>query len=70
MPRHELELECERIVRDLEARVERFMEIEDGEPAMWLNDGVQSLLLGHLDEKSVEIRIHVQPGPGDAYWRT
>ena len=70
MPRQELELECERIVRALEARVERFMAIEDGEPIRWEHDGVQSLLLGHLDGKSVEIRIHVQPGPGDAYWRT
>ncbi len=70
MPRQELELECERIVRALEARVERFMAIEDGEPPMWLNDGVRSLLLGHVNEKSVEISIHVQPGPRDAYWRT
>ena len=70
MSRQELQSECERIVQDLETRVERFMAIEDGEPAMWLNDGVQSVILGFLDGKSVEISIHVQPGPGDAYWGT
>ena len=63
-------LECERIVRDVEARIERFTAIEDGEDPLELNDGVQSVLLGSLAGKSVQIRIYVQPGVEDDYWTT
>ena len=63
-----LQLECARVVRDVEARVEKFMTVTEGEPPLWLGDGVKSVLLGCVDGKSVEIQIHVQPGMGDPYW--
>ena len=59
MLEEELRLECERIVRDVETRVEGFMVIEDGEEPGELHDGVQSVLLGSLAGKSVQISIHV-----------
>ncbi len=66
----ELRLECERIVRDVETRVERFMVIEGGEEPIELHDGVLSVLLGRLAGKSVQIEIHVQPDLDDDYWTT
>ncbi len=62
-------LECERIVRDMEARIETFMAIEGGEEPLEYGDGVVSVLMGSLAGKSVQISIHVQPGFGDDYWR-
>ncbi len=70
MLREELRLECERIVRDVETRVERFMAIEDGEEPIEMHEGVMSVLIGRLAGKSVAIEIHVQPGSDDPYWRT
>jgi hypothetical protein len=61
-------LECERVVRELEAAVGRLMTIEDGEEPLELHDGVQSVLLGLLAGKTVQIEIRVQPGLGDDYW--
>ena len=66
----ELRLECERIVRDVETRVERFMVIEDGQEPTEMHDGVLSVLLGRLAGKSVQIEIHVQPDLDDDYWTT
>jgi hypothetical protein len=63
-----LRSECERVVREIEAAVERFMIIEDGEGPIELHDGVQSVLLGSLAGKAVQIEIHVQPGWDDDYW--
>ena len=65
-----LRSECERVVRELEAAVGRLMTIEDGEEPLELHDGVQSVLLGSLAGKTVQIEIHVQPGLDDDYWRT
>ena len=65
----ELRLECERIVRDVEARIERFMAIEDGEEPGETGDGVHSSLIGSLAGKTVKIEIHVQPGLDDDFWR-
>ncbi len=70
MLEEELRLECERIVRDVETRVESFMVIEDGEGPGELDDGVQSVLLGSLAGKGVQISIHVQPAFDDAYWKS
>ena len=64
-----LRLECERIVRELEARIERFLTVEDGEEPGELDDGVHSSLIGDLGGKTVKIEIHVQPGLDDDYWR-
>ena len=61
-------LECERVVRELEAAVERLMIIEDGEEPIELHDGVQSVLFGSLAGKTIQIEIHVQPGWDDDYW--
>jgi hypothetical protein len=61
-------LECERVVRELEAAVGRLMIIEDGEEPLELHDGVQSVLLGSLAGKTVQVEIHVQPGLDDDYW--
>jgi hypothetical protein len=63
-----LRSECERVVREIEAAVERFMIIEDGEEAIELHDGVQSVLLGSLSGKTVQIEIRVQPELDDDYW--
>ena len=63
-----LRSECERVVRELEAAVERLMTIEDGEEPLELHDGVQSVVLGSLAGKTVQIEIHVQPGLDDDYW--
>ena len=63
-------LECERIVRELEARIGRFLAIEDGEEPLELHDGVQSVVIGSLAGKTVQIAIHVQPGLDDDYWTT
>ncbi len=63
-----LRSECERVVREIEAAVERFMIIEDGEEPTELHDGVQSVLLGSLAGKTVQIEIRVQPGLDDDYW--
>jgi hypothetical protein len=63
-----LRSECERVVRELEAAVGRLMTIEDGEEPIELHDGVQSVLLGSLAGKTVQIEIHVQPGLDDDYW--
>ena len=65
-----LRSECERVVRELEAAVGRLMTIEDGEESLELHDGVQSVLLGSLAGKTVQIAIHVQPGLDDDYWTT
>ena len=65
-----LRSECERIVRDLEARIERFMPIEDGEEHLECPDGVRSSLIGSLAGKTVHIEIHVQPGLDDDFWTT
>ena len=54
-------LECERVVRDVEVRVEKFMAIEDGEGLVEISDGVQSVLIGSLSGKAIQITIHVQP---------
>ena len=62
-------LECERVVRQVESQVERFMVIEDGEKPYEF-DGVMSILLGTIDGKGAQIEIHVQPGNDDDYWRT
>jgi len=61
-------LECERVVRDVEVRVEKFMAIEDGEGLVEIGDGVQSVLIGSLSGKTVQITIHVQSGLDDDYW--
>jgi hypothetical protein len=63
-----LRSECERVVREVETRIESFMTVEDGESPIELHDGVQSVLLGRLEGKGVEITIHVQPGLDDGYW--
>ncbi len=63
-----LRSECERVVRELEAAVGRLMTIGDGEEPLELHDGVQSVLLGSLAGKTVQIEIHVQPGLDDDYW--
>jgi hypothetical protein len=63
-----LRFECERVVRELEAAVGRLMTIEDGEEPIELHDGVQSVLLGSLAGKTVQIEIHVQPRLDDDYW--
>jgi hypothetical protein len=65
-----LRSECERVVRELEAAVGRLMTIEDGEESLELHDGVQSVLLGSLAGKTVQIEIRVQPGLDDDYWTT
>ncbi len=65
-----LRSECERVVREIESAVERFMIIEDGEEPIELHDGVQSVLLGSLAGKTVQIEIRVQPGLDDDYWTT
>jgi hypothetical protein len=44
------------------------MIIEDGEEAIELHDGVQSVLLGSLSGKTVQIEIRVQPELDDDYW--
>ncbi len=61
-------LECERVVRDVEVRVEKFMAIEDGEGLVEISDGVQSVLIGSVSGKTVQSTIHVQPGLDDDYW--
>ena len=61
MPSEKLKAECDRVVRDIERRVESFMHVDDGEGPGWLHDGVMSVLLGCIDGKSVQIEIHVQP---------
>ena len=61
-------LECECVVRDVEVRVEKFMAIEDGEGLVEISDGVQSVLIGSLSGKTIQITIHVQPGLDDDYW--
>lgn len=48
--------------------MEGFMPVEDGEEPLEFHDGVQSVLIGSLAGKTVQITIHVQPGPGDEYW--
>ena len=63
-----LRSECERVVRELEAAVGRLMTIEDGEEPIELHDGVQSVLLGSLSGKTVQIEIRVQPELDDDYW--
>ncbi len=65
-----LRTECERIVRAVETRIGKFMAVEDGEEPLELHDGVQSVLIGSLAGKTVQIAIHVQPGLDDDYWRT
>ncbi len=65
-----LRSECERVVRELEAAVRRLLTVEDGEEPIELHDGVQSVLLGSLAGKTVQIEIHVQPGLDDDYWTT
>jgi hypothetical protein len=65
-----LRSECERVVREIEVAVERFMITEDGEGPIELHDGVQSVLLGSLAGKTVQIEIRVQPGLDDDYWTT
>ena len=62
-------IECERVVRAIEARIESFMPIEGGE-GPYEYDGVKSILLGFLEDKCVEVAIHVQPGLDDDYWRS
>ncbi len=63
-----LRSDCERVVRELEAAVGRLVTIVDGEEPLELHDGVQSVLLGSLAGKTVQIEIHVQPGLDDDYW--
>ncbi len=64
-----LRSECERIVQVVEARIEKFMPIEGGEEPLEGPDGVRSVLLGVLGEKTVTIEITVQPGLHDEFWR-
>lgn len=61
-------LECKRVARNVEARIEAFMEVQDGEALLEINDGVQSVLLGFLEDKTVQITIHVQPGLDSDFW--
>ena len=68
--RDEVRLECERVLREVEERIERFMAIHDGEEPLVVSDGVQSVLLGAFAGKGVSIDIYVQPGMDDEFWRT
>jgi len=52
----------------VEARIEAFMTVHDGEGLLEINDGVQSVLLGLLEDKTVQITIHVQPGLDSDFW--
>ena len=63
-------VECEHVVRVVEERVESFMLLEDGEGPLELHDGVQSVLIGSIAGKTVQITIHVQPGLSDEYWQS
>ena len=63
-------VECEHVVRVVEERVESFMLLEDGEGPLELHDGVQSVLIGSIAGKTVQITIHVQPGLSDECWQS
>ncbi len=65
-----LRSECEQVVLRVESEIARFFTAYDGEPPIEHASGVQSVLLGTLGGKGVQITIHVQPDIDDPYWQT